>query len=58
MTREELIAAIDARQTRNKQWRGLFGPKSPIVVNEIIPIIELLDRVRAELEKRSDVQDP
>lgn len=40
MTRYE---AIEQRIARNKKWAARFGPESPIVVNEINPITELLE---------------
>jgi len=57
MTPSELIAAIEARQVRNKSWRGRFGEDSPIVNNEITPMIKLLDQARAAVaELASEVE--
>lgn len=54
MLSDELRAEIEARQVRNKSWRGRFGEKSPIVLNEITPIIELFDKILAALPKEQE----
>jgi len=54
MLSDELRAEIEARQVRNKSWRGRFGEKSPIVLNEITPIIELFDKILAEERRKNE----
>lgn len=45
----ELRDAIAARVERNKKWMAGFGKESPIVVNDIRPMTELLERVLVAL---------